>query len=131
MEWDGFLTPDGYGRGLWMGRQWLAHRRAWAEAHGDPGDLHVLHKCDNRACVNVDHLFLGTNDDNVADKVSKGRQHHPVGELHGRSKLTDQSVLEIRGRLAAGERQADIATSVGVSVSTISHIKNGRKWAHV
>lgn len=74
----------------------LAHRLAWEWENGPPGLMCVLHHCDNPACVNPGHLFLGTRVDNAIDKVRKGRQKGPVGERHPRARLTAALVREIR-----------------------------------
>ena len=67
-------SSDGYPRGRVEGRQTTAHRAAWIQAFGPlPSDVFVLHTCDNKECVNLDHLFLGSHADNMADKASKGR----------------------------------------------------------
>lgn len=68
----------GYGCFNALGTQWKANRISWRVHHGEcPGELFVCHKCDNPLCVNPDHLFLGTNADNVKDSIAKGRQYPP------------------------------------------------------
>lgn len=77
--WIGHLNHGGYGVAYEVGRKSVgAHRLSWVIHRGDiPAGLHVLHRCDVRACVNPDHLFLGTNADNVKDRVAKGRSTNP------------------------------------------------------
>lgn len=83
-EWQGAKRPDGYGNvNTRSNRVDYAHRIAWMLAHGDPGDLLVLHACDNRLCCNPNHLFIGTYLDNNRDCIAKGRgQHHNSYKTH-------------------------------------------------
>lgn len=74
IEWQGGRDRDGYGTTLYQGKKQRAHRVAWQRIHGPiPDGLNVLHKCDNPPCVNVGHLFLGTQRRNVEDMMAKGR----------------------------------------------------------
>ena len=104
-----------------------AHRLAWELANGPiPAGLSVLHRCDNPRCVNVDHLFLGTQRDNVLDSICKGRYN-----VFGRQKLNAAQVLEIRALAASGLRHKDIAAQFGIARNTVSGIVSGASWAHL
>lgn len=130
--WQGCRQHFGHGTITMGGRNVLVHRAAWEALKGPiPNDLDCLHNCpggDNPACWNVDHLWLGTQADNNADRDRKGRQVAPKGEQHGCAKLTVQQVLEIR----ADERfNYKIATDYGVSFSQVGRIKRRDAWGHI
>lgn len=92
--------------------------------------MNVLHKCDNPRCVNPEHLFLGTQGDNMIDKKNKGRS--PKGEWHCAAKLTAQDVIAIRERYAEGNiSQAKLAAEYNVSRGGIADIVKRRNWRHV
>lgn len=100
-----------------------ASRVSYWIAFGDfDFSLHVCHRCDRPSCVNPAHLFLGTNQDNMRDKVSKGRQSHTKGA----AKLSAGDVLAIR---ASTERLSVVADRYGVDQSTVSLIRNRKRWA--
>jgi len=130
-EWQLSKSDTGYGC-FYDGRAYHAHRYSWIQANGPiPRGLLVLHACDNRACVNPDHLFLGTHAENSRDMVSKGRQRRPrttAGEAHGESKLTDAAVREIRASSLTGRA---LAAKFGVSESAVSLVRRGKSWSHV
>jgi hypothetical protein len=133
-NWTGQLDRKGYGVmnvGGRKGNMVHAHRVAYTLVIGMFADgLQVLHKCDNKRCVNPDHLFLGTNADNMRDKITKGRQ--AKGEGITGSKLTIEKVVEIRRRYAAGESdQPTLAREYGVGVATVCQAISGKTWAHV
>lgn len=114
-------------------RSWsfeASHRWAYRHYVGViPDGAMVLHRCDNRACVRPDHLFLGSNQDNVNDMIAKGRHGGPLGEKHPRAKLTCEDIATIR-KLYAEERvsQKQIAAKFGVDPSSISRIVRGKQW---
>jgi hypothetical protein len=109
-----------------------AHRFSWELHHGPiPDGLFVCHHCDNRSCVNPNHLFLGTHADNIADAVNKGRFDTRLGENTSNSKLTEQEVLEIVRRCKEGEAQTEVAEDFGVVKGSIHAIMTGRTWSHV
>lgn len=95
-----------------------------------PAGLHVLHRCDNRACVNFDHLFIGTNADNVADREAKGRNIVLLGEAHGSSKLSEGDVREIVRRTGK-QNQYATADDFGVSQALVSRIQRREIWRHL
>jgi hypothetical protein len=101
-----------------------AHRLAYEFLVGDvPGDLLVLHRCDNPPCCNPAHLFLGTGVDNVRDMDGKGRRRSAYGEKHPHAKLTSADVAAIRASALPGK---ELATLYGVASSTISEIRRYR-----
>jgi hypothetical protein len=125
--WDGCLTKKGHGQIGVKGKMLRTHRLAFEIWKGSiPDGMHVLHRCDNPACINPDHLFLGTNRDNVADMVSKARHMH--GERHHAARLTEADVLAIR---ASAKSHAALAREFGVAEVTIRDARTGRKWAHI
>jgi len=146
-EWQGNRDDDGYGRFHFQRRSYRAHRAAWESVHGPipPGMLirHVV--CDNPPCVRPDHLALGVQADNVADRYSKGRtasgsangsytrpERRRRGDQHGQAKLTESQVVEIRRMVADGEStMTEIAHAHGVSLTAISAIVRRRTWAHI
>ena len=131
IEWPRYRNEWGYGVRKYRGKTQLAHRVEWMEKRGDiPNGLCVLHRCDNPACINIEHLFLGTNSDNVRDMVSKGRQADNRGERNPKAKLTEYQVRVIRGCRRMGCSLKYLAEKYGVTMANISDIGNGDTWIH-
>jgi hypothetical protein len=131
-EWTGTRYPNGYGSCASgkRGRNDYAHRVVWRLTFGRiPDGLRVLHHCDNPPCCRPDHLFLGTDADNVADKVAKGRQLK--GEQITGARLRATQIPDIRQRLAEGEPMHLIAADCGVSRGAIQDIALNKTWRHV
>lgn len=111
-------------------RQIGAHRLAYTLTYGPiPAGHDVMHTCDQRDCCNPAHLVAGTRKVNMRDCVAKGRQQH--GETHSQAKLTTATVLKIAERYADGEQLKEIATDLGVSLTTVADIIRGRTWKHL
>jgi len=108
-----------------------AHRIAWELTYGSPGDLWVLHHCDNPPCVRPAHLFLGTPKDNAGDMEAKGRGNHPRGSARSQARLSEADVLAIREARRQGAVGAELARRYGVHRSTVYHICQGDYWKHV
>ncbi len=99
-----------------------------------PEGLCVLHKCDNPICCRPDHLFLGTQKDNVDDMMAKGRQNNAIGEAHPKSKLTEHEVRAIKiilSRELGYGVKAFLASWFDISRRTIGHIDKGTQWKHI
>ena len=106
----------------------LAHRFAWSLYVGEiPSGAHVCHICDNPACVNPDHLFIGTAASNVADKVAKGR--HLYGKKVPAANITDEIAAKIK--LLKSEPTSVLASMFGISRQSVADIIFGRTWKHV
>lgn len=128
-NWTGGKNACGYGVLRINGRKTTAHRFSYAlHSNLPPGDLCVLHKCDNPRCVNPEHLFLGTPADNARDRASKGRNGDRHGERNGRAKLSFGQAQSTKARYASGERISDIAREFGVSWTAVKYIVSGRNW---
>lgn len=127
-EWAGDRDRDGYGR---FSKGQRAHRYSWVLHFAPiPKGLCVLHRCDNPSCVRPEHLFLGTNADNTADKVAKGRAQR--GEQHGMAKLSELDIRRIRARYKEGGiSQSLLASHYNVDQTMISAIVNYRNWKHI
>lgn len=129
--WLASTDKDGYGQigsGGAQGTMLKAHRVAYEVFVGPiPSGKCVLHRCDNRWCVSPDHLFLGTQKENLLDMKAKGR--HLSGERNARASFSATQVGEIRVRLENGDRGDVLAQEFGVSEATISRIKNRKRYA--
>jgi hypothetical protein len=129
--WTGprFNSRQEYGRITVNGVSMPAHRFAYELFRGPiPKKMLVCHSCDQQVCVNPDHLFLGTHQDNMADMVAKQRSSHIHGESHPNAKLTDELVAEIR---SSPETQKELAERLHVSQALISKVRHRRIWAHL
>lgn len=105
-----------------------AHRAAYTAAYGPiPSGMHVLHRCDTKACIEPTHLFLGTNAENMADKVAKGRQAR--GERVGSARLTADQVRAIRANTSMSRKA--LAALAGISENNVYAILSGRTWKHI
>ena len=131
--WTASKLKSGYGMfGMDSNRPTLAHRASWIVFCGDiPEGMNVCHKCDNPSCVNPEHLFLGTQYDNLHDMINKGRFVHKAhyGTENGRAKLDEIKVAEIRRQLLTKQSTPiELAEKYLVSASAIRRIANGKSW---
>lgn len=125
--WTGFIKKSGYG----LYNKKRVHRIAYELFKGHiPKGMFVCHSCDVRNCVNPDHLWLGTNKDNLNDMKIKGRG--PRGEKQGRSKLTEKQVIEIRKKYIPRKRTTyDLAKEYGINQSMVYTIISRKTWKHL
>ena len=129
--WVGGVSGSGYGM-VPMGKHKrpYAHRISYEVHNGPiPAGMSVLHKCDNKRCVNPYHLFVGTQKDNMVDMVSKKRHMH--GERTNTAKITEADVREIRALKEKGVTLSAIATQFGICFQQVSRIVRRERWAHV
>lgn len=138
--WRGLLASNGYGifptkqrspDGQSISRNVIAHRKSFEIHCGPiPDGMSVLHRCDTPACVRPDHLFLGTQTDNMRDCAVKGRVRHQdhKGEGNNRARLTEQQVREVR---SDGRQPDQVAAKYGITIGHVHQIRRRRSWAHI
>jgi len=128
-EWAGVINVDGYGMACYKGKVIRAHRLSFQHFKGEiKNELLVLHKCDNRKCINPDHLYAGTNQDNSNDMVNRNRHVSRKGEDSPLSKLTKDQVKSI---FNDKRKHKLIASDYDIAASTVSGIKTKKRWKHV
>lgn len=130
-EWQGIKNSRGYGVSAILTVTPIirsAHRKAFYYAYGIVPTAFICHTCDNPPCCNPKHLYEGSYQDNANDRVRRGRQLR--GSLHGRAKVTDAEVLEMR-RLANGHTIASLARQFHLSESATRSIIKGENWKHI
>ena len=126
-EWIGHKRKKGYGTMQFDNQKQEATHASYFLYVGEiPDGLYVLHHCDNPSCVNPDHLFLGTQKDNICDCMKKGRMPSRTGERNGRSKLSDDSAAAIR---LSAESSRSLSEKYKVSQQTIRSIRRGERWS--
>ena len=132
--WTGSLKSEGYGRlgaGGKSGRYLCAHRVSYEIHHGEiPEGMVVMHSCDNPACVNPNHLSVGTYSENTQQACDKGRMKSLFlsGEAHSGAVLTDDLVRKIR---SSSLKNSQLAREIGCSQNIISSVRLGKTWQHV
>ena len=138
--WTAYKNADGYGKFRISGKSHSAHRFSWILHNGPIPELPdtdyrgtcVLHRCDTPPCVNPDHLFLGSQLDNMVDRGSKDRQAHQPGETNPRAILTELEVSSIRTLYGhGGYTQKELGIKFGCGRSTVSHIVNNKTWKNL
>ena len=123
-------SHKGYGRITIDGKNRVAHREYWIMIKGPiPKGLHCLHKCNNPACCNLDHLYIGSRAQNMHDKIAAGTQM--IGEKHWKTILNDSRVFNIWHMLMQGLTVKFVALFFKVSDGTINGIKYGNTWKHL
>ena len=130
-QWLGSELKNGYGSFRFNGHTIRAHRMVWILTYGQiPEGKKVCHHCDNRLCMNPQHLFLGTQKDNIWDMIIKGRSptvgKPQIGEANRNAQLTQKQALEIRTSALRGK---ELAKLYSISLSQIYKIKENLRWA--
>lgn len=140
-EWTGAKDRRGYGNWHFQhkgaNKTIKAPRASWIMANGvtPPPHQYVCHTCDNPSCVNPDHLWVGTLQQNLQDRTNKGRDRlcgkSQFGKENGRAKITEDDVLAIRSRFVGGASYATLSREFGIGSTTVAHIIHGRTWPSV
>ena len=132
--WPTARQRDGYGFMRVQGKRLLAHRVIWQKANGRavPAGMLVMHTCDNRICVNPNHLEIGSHKDNVLDCVRKGRRNQARGTRCPHAKLNEEQINTLRECYRQSQPcHETLARMFGVTRSAISQVLRGKTWNHV
>lgn len=137
-EWTGSKNEHGYGRSAVninaTRKETYVHRAVWSLIHQKsvPSGMEICHTCDHRACCNPAHLWLGTHQENIQDRVAKGRGGDiPRGEASASAKLTEAGVEEIWSLSKSGMNQRDIARHFAISQVSVHYVLTRQTWRHV
>ncbi len=131
-QWRMHKIYTGYGYFTLKNRPIRTNRISWIFSYGDiPDGLFVLHHCDNPSCCNPNHLFLGTQMDNMHDMISKGHKVVKTGSSNFHAKLSEDDILNIRTMYSNGIYQKDIAKQFGICQQSVSLIVNRINWKHI
>ncbi len=121
-EWTGYVDPDGYGRAVLNRKTMGAHRAIWISENGEiPCGMMVLHRCHNRKCVEISHLYLGDHKQNMEDRAMSGRNRS------GHDRLNQETAAEVRN-LCRTKTQREAAAILGLPKSVIGDVMSGKCW---
>lgn len=136
IEWTGYKDKDGYGKisitQNGKERPFQTHRVSWM-VHGGtiPPNMFILHSCDNPSCIRIDHLFLGTHQENIDDKMRKGRHIFPTGADCKQAILSENKAQKILNMKGKGKTSHEIAKYYKIAASTVRSIWQRRSWKHL
>ena len=122
-EWQERTNEWGHARITFNGKKILAHRAMWVVENGEIVGEQINHSCGNAKCMNTDHMYIGSQEENAQDMARHGNQHT--------QKLSVSDVKEIRERVEDGETQTSVAEDFPVGQYQISRIVNGKRWSHI
>lgn len=133
IEWQMGICKDGYAQLAVSYKHQYVHRLVATMFYGEPNGRFALHSCDNRPCINPDHLRWGTHQDNTDDRINRNRHvsNAVKGIDHPRAKLDEADVIELRRLIAAGLSQRKVAKQFGLTQSTVYAIVHRKIWKHI
>ncbi len=128
--WQGSLSKSGYGKSSYQDKSWRSHRLMFYFYNGFVPSI-VMHSCDNRACVNPNHLKEGTHRENMIDMVKKGRSSKPKGTHHSQSRFRDEDIILMRKYYEDGYDLDFISRKYSTHKEYIRQIVNRKRWSHI